>query len=98
MSINKKEDKNAENRNQVTSRDLSRLSWRNKTWDLQLRLPAGGLRTVEPLSSLRVSNSFQIPSGTLDVSDVCALCHFSRVQLCDLMDGSPPGSSMHGIF
>ena len=80
------------------SRDLSRLSWRNKTWDLQLRLPPGGLCTVEPLSSLRVNSSFQIPSGTLDVSDVCALCRFSRVRLFDLMDGSPPGSSIHGIF
>ena len=46
MSVNK-EDKNAENRNQVTSRDLSRLSWRNKTWDLQPRLPPCGLWTVE---------------------------------------------------
>ena len=23
---------------------------------------------------------------------------FSHVQLCDLLDGSPPGSSVHGIF
>ncbi|CAI9159961.1 unnamed protein product [Rangifer tarandus platyrhynchus] len=26
------------------------------------------------------------------------LSHFSRVQLCDPMDCSPPGASVHGIF
>ena len=26
------------------------------------------------------------------------LSHFSRVQLCDPIDSSPPGSSVHGIF
>ena len=26
------------------------------------------------------------------------LSRFSRVQLCDPIDGSPPGSSIHGIF
>ena len=26
------------------------------------------------------------------------LCHFSRVQLCDPIDGSPPGSPIHGIL
>ena len=25
------------------------------------------------------------------------LSHFSRVRLCDIMDHSPPGSSIHGI-
>jgi len=28
----------------------------------------------------------------------CRLSHFSCVQLCDPMDSSPPGSSVHGIF
>ena len=27
--------------------------------------------------------------------DACMLRHFSRVQLFDPMDGSPPGSSVH---
>ena len=29
---------------------------------------------------------------------VCKACAFSCVQLCDPMDYSPPGSSVHGIF
>ena len=29
---------------------------------------------------------------------VCVLSHFSRVQLCDLMDFSLPGSSVHGVL
>ena len=28
----------------------------------------------------------------------CMLSHFSRVRLCDAMDSSPPGSSVHGIL
>ena len=29
---------------------------------------------------------------------VCVLSHFSRVWLCDPVNCSPPGSSVHGIF
>ena len=28
----------------------------------------------------------------------CACCYFSRVQLCDIMDCSLPGSSVHGVL
>ena len=31
-------------------------------------------------------------------ASVCQLSHFSRVGLCDPMDCSPPGSSVHGII
>ena len=31
-------------------------------------------------------------------SCVCVLSHSSCVQLCDPMDGNPPGSSVHGIL
>ena len=29
---------------------------------------------------------------------VCVISHFSCVQLCDPMDGSPPGSPIHGVL
>ena len=32
------------------------------------------------------------------ISHMCVLSRFSCVQLCDPMDYSPPGSSVHGIF
>ena len=32
------------------------------------------------------------------VSMLCVLSHFSRVQLCNPMDCSPPGSSIPGIL
>ena len=32
------------------------------------------------------------------LSMLLLLSHFSRVRLCDPIDGSPPGSSVHGIF
>ena len=28
----------------------------------------------------------------------CTCCHFNCVQLCDAVDYSPPGSSVHGIL
>ena len=34
----------------------------------------------------------------LQPTDDLLLSHFSRVQLCDPIDGSPPGSPVHGIF
>ena len=36
------------------------------------------------------------PSG--NTVDMCVLRHFSLVQLCDAMDCSLPGSSVHGDF
>ena len=35
---------------------------------------------------------------TLPFNVSCLLSHFSRVRLCDPMDCSPPGSSVHGIL
>ena len=32
------------------------------------------------------------------IGRLCMLSHFSHVQLCDPMDCSPPGSSVHGIL
>ena len=40
-------------------------------------------------------------SATLEdfiLRSVCVLTHFSHVQLCDPMDCSLPGSSVHGIL
>ena len=37
-------------------------------------------------------------SSLIYSSTSCVLSHFSRVQLCDPVDGSPPGSSVHGIL
>ena len=34
----------------------------------------------------------------LQYMHACMLSRFSHVQLCDPMDGSPPGSSVHGIL
>ena len=36
--------------------------------------------------------------GGADMKYVRMCCHFSHVQLCDPMDCSPPGSSVHGIL
>ena len=32
------------------------------------------------------------------MTNLLLLSHFSRVRLCDPIDDSPPGSSVHGIF
>ena len=32
------------------------------------------------------------------IQPTCVLSHFSHVQLCDPMDSSPPGSSVHGTL
>ena len=42
------------------------------------------------ISSLKAENS--------SCSNPCMLSHFSCVQLCNAMDCSPPGSSVHGIL
>ena len=36
--------------------------------------------------------------GPARVGLVCMLSHFNHAQLCDPMDYSPPGSSVHGIL
>ena len=38
------------------------------------------------------------PERVTDDLWVCILSHLSRVQVCDPMDCSPPGSSVHGIL
>ena len=38
------------------------------------------------------------PRGRQTGAHACTLCCFSRVRLCDPMDYSPPGSSVHGIL
>ena len=37
-------------------------------------------------------------SKTLALKNACMLSHFSHVQLCDPMDCSPAGSSVHGVL
>ena len=44
--------------------------------------------------SLRENSSCGVHSPI----QLCVLCHFSRARLCNTMDGSPPGSSVHGIL
>ena len=51
---------------------------------------------------LKVGEAFKggwvFQASGLDVVDVYVLCVLSRVQLCNPLDCSPPGSSVHGIF
>ena len=38
------------------------------------------------------------PNGRKVIDSVCVLSGFNHVQLCNVMDCSPPGSSVHGIL
>ena len=45
----------------------------------------------------RLSDSITGERSEIEGKTVCGLSRFSRVQLCDPMDCSPPGSSVRGI-
>ena len=51
--------------------------------------------TYFPISSFFIS-VFLVSISLINLS--CVLIHFSRVRLCDPMDCSLPGSSVHGIL
>ena len=66
-----------------------------------------GKRQLDPLCILVLNAGFlssvfavcgSIPTQCSMCVGVCELSHFSRVWLCDPVDCSPPGSSMHGIL
>ena len=64
--------------------------------------PSHSLRRLQILifssakCALKMKISFWSPN--LKVKLLLLLSHFSRVRLCNPIDGSPPGSSIHGIF
>ena len=45
-----------------------------------------------------ISNTMIVFGGQQRNSAMCVLSHFSRAWLCNPMDCSPPGSSVHGIL
>ena len=59
--------------------------------------PSWRLRQVAPWRGCHISQALRsrLPVGSLLL---LLLSRFSRVQLCDPMDCSLPGSSIHGIF
>ena len=54
-----------------------------------------GMETHSSILAWRIPWSEE--SGGLHIH-ACVLSHFSRVRLCDPIDCSLPGSSVHGIF
>ena len=58
------------------------------------QLPILELRTADVLGTFIVSVCVCVCLSVY----VCALSHFNHVWLCDPVDHSPPGSTVHGIF
>ena len=54
--------------------------------------------TFSTVNCAHQSGTFVTLSESKWTYHVCVLSHLSRVQLCDPMDHSPPGSSVHGIL
>ena len=52
----------------------------------------------KPSSHKERSHMLQLRPNTAKKMWECLLSHFSHVRLCDAMDCSPPGSSVHGIL
>ena len=62
-------------------------------------LPLGASLVAQMVKNLPAMWEAQVQSlGWEDPLELRLLSRFSRVRLCDLMDCSPPGSSVHGIF
>ena len=52
----------------------------------------------EFMKVITVNNNNQSQRNFRVLARACMASHFSHVRLCDSMDCSPPGSSVHGIL
>ena len=61
-------------------------------------IPGWGTKIPHGLEQLRQRATTREPEGLQPRPNVCMLRRFSGPTLCDPMDYSLPGSSLHGIF
>ena len=68
-----------------------------KTGDVDW-IPGWGTKIPHGLEQLRQRVTTRKPEGLPLRPNACVLSRFSGVRLCDPVDYSLPGSSLHGIF
>ena len=79
-----------------TLRSPKPLFWKH-FWKIEAGKLSFGMIKLQPVKMSTAYKEESVFQG-IEISLLLLLSRFSRVQLCNPIDGSPPGSSTHGIF